>query len=47
MEFATPRVIQNIVISPHYSTIIAHCIFKCNRIDKEMEEKKYVFVNLR
>lgn len=36
MEFATPRVTQNIVILLYYSTL--H-IFKCNLINKEMEEK--------
>lgn len=35
MEFATLRAAQNIVIL----SIIAHYIFKCNRINKEIEEK--------
>lgn len=43
MEFATPRVTQNIVILLYYSTL--HIQMQLNR--QRNGRKKYVFVNLR
>lgn len=43
MEFATPRVTQNIVILLYYNTL--HIQMQLNR--QRNGRKKYVFVNLR